>query len=84
MLGLNIEFENTPKKEVKEIVFNDIKPGTVFEYEDGTVALKLQYNEAALLALENGTWFELALGYKAKPIVKILGTLTGITIKGKI
>lgn len=72
-----------PKKEVveKKITLNEIKPGAIFEYDGGVVALKVRYNEVVLLKYTQGDdWFELADGYKTEPVKRILGRLDEIIV----
>lgn len=71
-----------PEKVAKrEITLEDIKPGTVFEYDSRVVGLKLKNGEVALLKYSNGNdWFDLAIGYKTESIKRILGYLNEIIV----
>lgn len=71
------------KESVKEkIVIGDIKPGIVFEYDDGTIGLKLQYREVILLkySMNDNDWLDLAEGYKDGLVKRILGRLDEIIV----
>jgi len=73
------------KREPKELEksFKKIEPGTIFKYEDGVVALKIDGNEAVLLnyLADKSDRFELAKGYKTFAIKRILGKLVEIVVE---
>jgi len=78
---MKVTVKSTPQKKAK-IRFEDVKPGEVFEYEDGVVALKLKSNEAVLLAFNDGAfWLGTALARKSESVKKILGILTEIIVE---
>jgi len=69
------------KPELKEIPYDEIKPGMVYRIKGGIVVLKLTDEQAVLLHGVGGDWFTLADGYKDDPATKILGKLTEIIVK---
>lgn len=72
-----------PKEKVEEVItYDNLKPGTVFEYRTGVIALKLDHGEAVLLkhTIEGLDYFDVAVGYKTSPIRKILGHVDEIIV----
>ena len=83
-INLKITFEKPQSK--RELLYSNILPGVIYEVWGGIVMLKLKYNESVILihpasshvlrlGLDNTT------GLKGKPAVRLLGTLSGISVK---
>lgn len=71
------------KKQDSKILLADLKPGTVFEYDDGTIALRGDYpDEVFLLQYNEGDdWFGVAKNYLSRPIKKILGQIIEVIVE---
>lgn len=59
-----------------------METGTVFEFVDGVIALKLTNEQVLLLTYTSGnTYLDVAKGYLTKPIKKILGQIAEIVVE---
>lgn len=70
-------------KKDEKVPFEGIPVGYVYigGYRNGPILLKLENEEAAILAYGNNIdWFHLAIGWRGMPAYKILGKLTEITV----
>ena len=66
----------------KVIDYNQIEPGTVFEREDGTIAIKVYPNNAVEIATLHGhVQFEIEPMSGKTPIAKVLGKLIGLEVE---
>ena len=81
---MKITVKPKPEDKDKTINYDDIEPGMVFEYKGGCRALKLIRNGAVLLTHSglNATmgWLDIAVGFKIRPIKRILGRLDEIIV----
>ena len=79
-MKITVRRKNPEKKKAINPV--DISTGTIFEFDDKTIGLKLHNEEIVLLNYVDGsTWCELASGYKTEPVTKILGRLSEIIVE---
>lgn len=70
------------EKQEKTIPYDEIKPGQVYEIENGTKLLKLKEQNAIVLSYSDGRdWLGIARGLKIFPAVKILGTIKEIIVE---
>ena len=70
---------NTKKENLS---INEMETGTVFEYKDGSIGLKLCTEGVLLLSYTGGNlWLDLAKGYLTMPVEKVLGQLTEIIVE---
>lgn len=72
------------EKKLKQNILTDkdARPGYVFQYKNGPIALKLDYNQIMFLTYSSGrNWLELARDKSFQnDSVKILGKLTEIVV----
>jgi len=80
---MKITVEPKAKPEPKEIPYNDIEPGTVYQIVDGPIALKLKDGMAVLLNRTGSedNYLEIARGHKGRPATKILGRIKEIIVE---
>jgi len=81
---MKITIKEKVGKQTPKIKLADLKPGTVFEYEDGAVGLKgVEMGEIFLLTYSDSdrtNWLTIADGYKTEPIKKVLGTIEEVIV----
>ena len=77
---LKITIKSKEKIENK-ITLDDIEPGTIFQYNNGPIVLKLEYDRAVLLTYSTGhDWFDLSDGSMDYRDIQILGRLDEIIV----
>lgn len=80
---MQIETVSNPAYET-EIKFENLPPGTVFEFNGGAITLKLQQNKYIMLTYTNThNWFAVGIGGMAKncKITKVWGKLVGLKVQ---
>lgn len=80
---MKITVEPKQKQESKEVPYDDIEPGMVYQNSWGVTLLKLEWGNAVLLLHSDGSseWFAEAMGSVNKPAIKILGRIKEIIVE---
>ena len=80
---MKITVKKKKKKVMPEIDWRKLEDGTVIEFEDGVQGVVHSCGNEILLFndLIGDDYFEKAIGYKDRTIVKVLGKLTEIIVK---
>jgi len=78
-MKMKITYREPPKIDGL-INFQDLEPGTVFQWSSGYVGLKTGYRDFTYLIDDKGTPF-FAAGKDANRVVKVLGKLVGIELE---